>query len=1017
MASILDARRKQGALRKGIKSAAAINVLKEAGSSGKPGGGGKAGAGGGGAGGDGGAGGAGGGDEAGGGEGEVMDPEEVNDTPVYALVIDPHLLSLRRLHLVLPPSWLLGSLIHCEALPARLQVLQALGAIAAAGHMDVPGAPLHLPDIPAILPHPAPLPKSLARGGTDVAAAQAADGSKGLAALGYITQPTDAAFSVRRLAALVCDLDPTSGAALRATAALAGGTGKQAATVVGGVGSKRPRAAMGTLRAAGLHFRVRCAAAAALAVQASARLPGYGKSLAALRHVGAEGASGATGAAAAAAGAKPGAPAAPQRLGRGAETYAGLCALLRLYQHLYFARPAGAGTAAAAAAALVAGPIGAEHTAAQAWGLAAGGAPLPVVAADLSHLQLRVALLQAISGVRHADGRTPDAAVLLLTRVLRAAMSATTETMASLMAGGGGLKVGDLANALAAAEPAAAAGSGVDVEPGAAVGDDAGAGEQALLLPPQPAAAGRAAIADANALVLLRLLPCFTAALVDYPGFQEMCARQRASAVSSPSSGAGGGGGWHAASEPAAAPDGGRAPVAGCSEAAVLLAEEGVRSLGYTLTLDLYHASASAGGSASEPSFVPGPATASFASPRAGSRAASARTAAADPAVSASTASGFEPCNARALQDLSTATLVSCVGAAMRAGWLADSGLTSIICNFLHPVHPVSRRATGACTRLAAFSTLLHLVGAMDPLRLHAAEPTAGNPAGPGGHTGSGAAADAWCGKLSSLLDVCMPALPASGAPSARVADPELRRAMLLSLYLMHHASDVETTTLRAGVPLPLRLLEELQGEMQDDLSLRALADAAAVGVAAPLLGAAGSAAAPQSGSASATGGSGADGSSAPAAPAGVSALARFAQTYDSTAPLLDSGLLDWAASSGSGGKHLALAERRLYGLRRMAPGSYGSLTTLLHLLSEAASSAAGAAAPAAAKLAAAAAAAQSIHGRLWALLTAALRGDLGSSSADFSGILLSVVASVFGRFPAGLGAGSAGASSSGSDE
>jgi hypothetical protein len=104
-------------------------------------------------------------------------------------------------------------------------------------------------------------------------------------------------------------------------------------------------------------------------------------------------------------------------------SWCGLGLLLAQYKRLYFQREPVAGAAGAAAAAaaepLPAAEIDYGVSPDMLLALASSGTPLPISFASLADLQLRRALLAAIAGVRHTNGRTPDCVLAFLAAVLR----------------------------------------------------------------------------------------------------------------------------------------------------------------------------------------------------------------------------------------------------------------------------------------------------------------------------------------------------------------------------------------------------------------------------------------------------------------------------------------------------------------------------------------------------------------------------------------------------------------------
>ena len=323
----------------------------------------------------------------------VRKPEEVNDTPVLWVRVDPGLAWLKRVSLLQPPVMSLTQLLFDEDTQSRLDAVNQLGALGCADAVWLPAGGYDM------FPQEAfrYVPPSLLEGReSGVASDPYADArallreqvSRHSTTVGYALTPRGGAWVPAKLAAVILDVDPTH--------AGSGGMDDPLRALLG-EGSTRgakPSAPVG------FNLHVRCAAVHALVRWASNHLPALSEEEGS-RVVG-----------------SPVSPAAVGAAGEKIDTWIGVAALLQVYKRLFFTAGDAHSTEFSLADEAVA-PLSESRSGDVLATYASSGTTLPVYAASITDLELRRALAAGIGSLRHADGRVPLPALLLLTRVVR----------------------------------------------------------------------------------------------------------------------------------------------------------------------------------------------------------------------------------------------------------------------------------------------------------------------------------------------------------------------------------------------------------------------------------------------------------------------------------------------------------------------------------------------------------------------------------------------------------------------
>ena len=380
--------------------------------------------------------------------------DDVNNTQVLWVRFDPGgAWALKRLLVVGPPVLFSAQLVGVSDTVDRIDAVTSLGACGCPDSVYTPGS-----NDRDVWPTDAFPYVQLTSPAEDEAVARvlsSPDTTASVVEAGFTLRPLDPTSVPSKLAAIVCDLDPT-GSTLRvrddgsgelhvvsgnhaASSVVLARRGRQASVATAHrqstvpapgrlSGHVRPRtessAPSGSSSApiigngvgaqqhsVGLNFRLRCAAAAALSRWSSGHLP-----CASLLSGGSDGGSAA-------------------RLPLSACTFTGLRMLLATYKALYYRR------SSAAAAAVTSSPSTSESASSQVvFGSdnnasvlselrsqqlvveseASSGTPAPITVTSLADFTLRQSLLCAIANVRDPEGATPTAVLLFLSRVLRA---------------------------------------------------------------------------------------------------------------------------------------------------------------------------------------------------------------------------------------------------------------------------------------------------------------------------------------------------------------------------------------------------------------------------------------------------------------------------------------------------------------------------------------------------------------------------------------------------------------------
>ncbi len=330
------------------------------------------------------------------GKDEGGHPDELNDTSVLRVRVDPALAWIMRLHLAAPPALLLSSIREDPSVAAQLQALAALAAI---GHGSFASVPRGLtpgpvtdatpfPAIPADAALPGGPQPAFAR---DVASAASmtVDARVTLTTVGVLPRPAALLTPLYRLVAVGLGIDPAAIALPRAVAE-GGGAAVAAHAAARGLGAG-PRLSLSGAGLLETDWRVAGFALAGAGLWSSGHLPSYA------------------------------APAGPHH------TWAGVGTLIGLYQGLFYAEAEGRVDAALGAAAdgTVPAAVSSLLRAAELWDeaalalIASGGKPAPLSVTSLEDVSRRASLLAAIASVRQRDGVTPDSILLFLTTVLR----------------------------------------------------------------------------------------------------------------------------------------------------------------------------------------------------------------------------------------------------------------------------------------------------------------------------------------------------------------------------------------------------------------------------------------------------------------------------------------------------------------------------------------------------------------------------------------------------------------------
>jgi hypothetical protein len=167
---------------------------------------------------------------------------QINNTPVYCVVVDPELWCLVRWTIVLPPAWCLNALAARSDCVTRIRMLQVLGSYGSPDCMYSASGitcPLSF-DPPAAYADSTPAFNHM-----ELAEILQKDPTGPVPTLGYMLRPSSPSFATRRLAATLFDTDPLAMSAIKQEGS----------------------------RSLGIHFTVRSSAAFSLAKHAGSHLP------------------------------------------------------------------------------------------------------------------------------------------------------------------------------------------------------------------------------------------------------------------------------------------------------------------------------------------------------------------------------------------------------------------------------------------------------------------------------------------------------------------------------------------------------------------------------------------------------------------------------------------------------------------------------------------------------------------------------------------------------------------------
>lgn len=315
---------------------------------------------------------------------EAVDSDDINRSPIEWIRIDPNRTWLRRLHVSLPPCMSTSQLCCDPDISSQIEAMRSMAELLCGDALAVPGGgSLPMPSAGSAFPtveEPPLKPQDptsteidmILR--SDTALAQQKSLASALNRLGYYPRPTNLWRPMMQFVSMIIGVDHSQGK-----------------FIMSGHNSKTENHKF----TPSLHWRIRVAAAVNFARWQSGRLPGYGKTANSSTHQ---------------------------------QTYAGLAALISLYQRLFFSIPTPAlvfpgGTTETSEKAIhtFIESISSYNTGDGALlSLATSGVPGDITFSNIENMQVQRALVRAIGSIRHPDGIAPDASIAFLSYILRA---------------------------------------------------------------------------------------------------------------------------------------------------------------------------------------------------------------------------------------------------------------------------------------------------------------------------------------------------------------------------------------------------------------------------------------------------------------------------------------------------------------------------------------------------------------------------------------------------------------------